>query len=211
MYKEAISKTYVHNADNAPYGSLAIISKLIGKNKRVLDIGCSSGYLSKYCPENEFYGIDGNSEAIDMANRTYKKAIVVDLNQIPDSLLFDVKFDYIIFADILEHLLYPELLLKHFAMYLNNGGKVIVSLPNIALWRNRFNLLFGHFDYTDFGVMDRTHLHLYTYSTAKQLLQNSGYRVEEQVGAAYATGRFVNLNQFLKNLLSVHIITIAKL
>lgn len=54
-----------------------------------------------------------------------------------------------------------------------------MSLPNVAHWRLRLALLAGRFDYTDYGVMDRTHLRLYTVKTSRELLEAEGYRVEQ--------------------------------
>ena len=53
-----------------------------------------------------------------------------------------------------------------------------MSLPNVAYWRIRFGLLLGRFDYTDYGVMDRTHCRLYTVKTGRALLEEQGYSVE---------------------------------
>lgn len=55
---------------------------------------------------------------------------------------------------------------------------MIASLPNIAYWQYRLRLLLGQFDYVDYGVMDRTHLHLYTVKTGRALLEAQGYPVE---------------------------------
>ena len=101
--------------------------------------------------------------------------------------------------------------LKHFKKYLKEDGIIIVSLPNVALWRVRLNLIFGKFDYTDYGVMDRTHLHLYTFKTAKELLSNSGFKVTNQLGASYSFGNWINNSlKFFQELFSVHIVSVGK-
>jgi len=81
-------------------------------------------------------------------------------------------------AAVLEHLKYPERLLTAARDLLKPGALVLVSLPNVAYWQIRLKLLAGRFDYTDYGVMDRTHLRLYTAKTGRALLVEQGYRVE---------------------------------
>ncbi len=210
MNTEAITKEYVQNGEQFPYGSHSIIKELIGKGKYVLDVGCAGGELGKACDGNVFYGVDGNADAIQKAKTFYKEVKLIDLNSIPTTALFDIKFDYVVFADVLEHLLYPEQILKHFCAYLKPNGKIIVSLPNVALWRIRLLLLFGKFDYTDYGVLDRTHLHLYTFDSANTLLINAGLRIVSQQGAAYTYGQITTFNKILRNLFSVHIIVQAE-
>lgn len=210
MYKEAIKKTYVSSIEGNPHGSLATIRGIIEDGAKVLDVGCASGYLGEFFPNNDFYGIDGNVEAVTAARKVYKKVELVDLNLIPDKLVFTEKFDYVVFADVLEHLLYPVEVLEHFRKYLDSGGKVIVSLPNVALWRVRLNLLLGKFDYTDYGVLDRTHVHLYTFKSAREMLQSADLLVIKSFGAAYALGPLAKLPSPFKELFSVHIVMVAK-
>jgi len=211
MQNEAVTKTYIQNGIKYPYGSHSTIKRMIGKGKTVLDVGCAAGQLGEICDGNTFYGVDGNEEAVKDASKVYKEVKLLDLNTIPTKNLFDTKFDFIVFADVLEHLLYPEKILEHFKNYLKEDGVIIVSLPNVALWRVRLNLLFGKFDYTDYGVMDRTHLHLYTFKTAKELLESAGLKVIEQRGATYSFGNWINhTTKATQELLSVHVITQAK-
>ena len=96
-------------------------------------------------------------------------------------------------ATVLEHVKDAERLLKDLRAKLAPQATVIVSLPSVAHWPIRLTLLLGRFDYADFGVMDRTHLHFYAARTGRALLESCGYRVE----ALYVAGRG------LRNLLNV--------
>lgn len=207
---EATTKRYTKPPTLPDYGSLSTIVKEIKPGEKILDVGCSEGYLATYLPENKVWGIDGNVEALKIAKEHCVDAKEMDLNNVPTSPVFHEQFDVIVYADVLEHLLYPEDILKHFKQYLRPGGKVIISLPNIALWRVRLNLLFGRFDYTDYGVMDRTHLHLYTFKTAKELVQKAGFTPVKEMGAANLLGPIVHFIPFLKSLLGIHVIIIAE-
>lgn len=208
---EATTKKYLKPPTLPPYGSLSRIIKEVAPGDKVLDVGCSEGYLATYLPNNKVWGIDGNLDAVKIAKEYCVEAIYCDLNSIPNAPLFKEKFDIIVFADVLEHLLYPEEVLRHFSQYLNPGGKVIISLPNIALWRARLNLLFGRFDYTDYGVMDRTHLHLYTFKSAKELLSKSGFQCIKALAASNLLGSIVHYLPIFNSSLGIHIIMVGKL
>jgi len=84
----------------------------------------------------------------------------------------------IVFADVLEHLRQPEEILSRCKQLLLPSGFVIASIPNIAHWSMRWNLLFGRFDYTNLGLLDRTHLRFFTYKSAFDLFEKSGYAVD---------------------------------
>jgi O-antigen biosynthesis protein len=198
---EAVTKTYGRAVKLPEFGSLNVIQKLCGEGREILDVGCSTGYLGKIliANRNTVYGIDGNQEAVKVAQEVYAEAIHMDLNSLPEETVFRGRqFDIIVFADVLEHLLYP----------LRPNGQIIVSLPNVALWRVRLNLLFGKFDYADYGVLDRTHLHLYTFRSGKELLLNAGYRIRSTSSAVNLSffGLLIRLVPWLKSLLGIHII-----
>ncbi len=199
FYKLNLSKYSTHN----------IIRSNVGSNKTVLDVGCNDGYIGKISDStNRFYGLDASEESVGIAQEIYEKAIQYDLNHLI-ILPWDVKFDVIIFADVLEHVLYPETVLNYFVKnYLKEDGKVIISLPNIANWRIRLDFLFGKFDYTDSGIMDRTHLHLYTYKTAFEFMSKSNLKIERVLGGASIFGFIISVMPFLKSLLSTNIIII---
>jgi hypothetical protein len=91
----------------------------------------------------------------------------------------DGTFDVLFAPAILEHLKYPDQLLLEARKRLRPDAIVIVSLPNIAHWSSRVRLLTGKFDYTNYGLMDRTHLHFYTVNTGAALLERCGYFVKE--------------------------------
>jgi methionine biosynthesis protein MetW len=194
------------------YGSIATIAEEIAPGERVLDVGCSDGCLARYLPENEVWGLDVNPRAVERARQFCKNAEVFDLNLLDSQPLpFESEFDVIVCADVLEHLLWPEKVLRHLAGTLRNGGRAVISLPNIALWRVRLKLLFGLFDYTEYGVLDSTHLHFYTFKTAKELVECCGFRVLKMKGSNTYTilGFFARYMPCLKRLFSVNIITVA--
>jgi 2-polyprenyl-3-methyl-5-hydroxy-6-metoxy-1,4-benzoquinol methylase len=149
-YKLNLSKYSTHN----------LISEAIGRNNKVLDVGCNDGYIG-YIGQiadksNIFYGLDYLPLSIKKAKKIYQDASVYDLNNLKP-LPWKTKFSFIVFADVLEHVLDPtEVLLFFVNKYLDKDGKVIISLPNIANWQVRLKLLFGQFNYTETGILDKT-------------------------------------------------------
>ena len=59
--------------------------------------------------------------------------------------------------DILEHLKRPERLLGQCHEVLNFNGALVVSLPNVADITVRLTLLFDRFNYSERGILDKTH------------------------------------------------------
>ena len=151
---------------------------------RVLELGCATGYmtrglLSKGC---RVVAVDIDAPAIDRLRDTSATTLVVDLES-PEQLegLAPLgPFDVIVLADVLEHLREPEQLLRAVRQLLSAEGTCVVSLPNVAFWRIRINLLRGRWDYTDVGILDRTHLRFYTPRTVAALAADGGFDVESR-------------------------------
>lgn len=130
-----------------------VIDNLPPDAVRVLDVGCNEGYIGKYSNINsDFYGIDFNEDALENAKKHYKKVACINLNT-DTSVPWGEKFDCIVFGDVLEHLIFPEKVLRNILNRLDSGGLVIVSLPNIAHIVIRFSLLTGRFNYTNSGAL----------------------------------------------------------
>lgn len=170
---------YVDFNDN-PYGSHMRVIRLVGSGKRVLDVGCSSGYLDMRLKEMgcEITGIEINEEEARSARKYCRDVIVGDIESI--DIDFPQKhFDVIVFADILEHLKDPIKALKKIRRFLKDDGFVIISVPNIANWSVRLKLLFGKFEYKEKGIMDKTHTHFFTLKSLKGDVKEGGFALEK--------------------------------
>ena len=156
---------------------------------RVLDVGCGYASTSQYIQQegNEVTGIELNPDSVKLAAQRISRVIPHDCVEF-DALREKMKgeqFDVILFADVLEHLVDPQAVLRFYLTFLKDGGSVIVSLPNVALWSVRLQLMAGMLNYADSGVLDRTHLRFFTRSSAKQLLRDAGL---EPIKTAYNPG-----------------------
>lgn len=149
------------------------VLRIFPSNKTVLDAGCGSGIIGKYLKKkgNAVYGIDYDKDAVKTAKKYLIQTAQFDLEEPKKKLPINKKFDVILFNGVLEHLKNPVETVNEFKKYLNSDGVFVISLPNVACWTVRLRLLFGDFTYTDTGILDRTHLHLYTLKTAKHMLE----------------------------------------
>lgn len=187
------------------------IVNLVGTKQRVLDVGCNDGYLGTSSDgTNIFYGLDYSPSSIKKAKRYYNDALCYDLNNLK-ALPWNEPFDVIIMADVLEHVIDPAGCLKFFTEnYLKDDGQIIISLPNVANWQIRLALLLGKFNYTDSGIMDRTHLHFYTYKSARKLVRGAGLRIQLTFAGSSILGYLAYYLPFLKPLVASSIIIHAK-
>jgi hypothetical protein len=94
------------------------------------------------------------------------------------------RFDYILLLDIVEHLRSPERLLDTVRRARRTGTEltVIFSTGNIAFLVTRLGLSLGRFNYGVRGILDLTHTRLFTFRTARNLFEQSGYVVQEVRG-----------------------------
>lgn len=175
----AVEGSPYQSKQDDPYSSHSIILSLLPKvgNGRALDVGAAHGYLAAALGERGFRvtGIEGDATLAREAGKYCDKIYHADLDQPLPSL--NDTFDVILYGDVLEHLKDPLRVLGQLNQYLQPDGVVIISLPNIANLYIRLQLLLGRFDYTDRGILDRTHLHFYTRKTFLEFLQQARLEV----------------------------------
>ncbi len=160
-----------------PYGVHTKALNLVGEKKRVLEIGCATGQISRRLAENgcEVIGIEINKESAEIAKKYCKAVLICDVETIEDFLHHD--FDFILLLDVLEHLRSPLALLEKLKTYIKKGGSIVVSLPNVTNWRVRWDLLFGRFDYSDYGILDKSHLRFFNEKSARKIMQDADFDI----------------------------------
>lgn len=162
--------------NNSPHSPHSIILSLIKPNTTLLDIGCNSGLLGQSLKLKNITcdGIDINPKLLQQAKKYYRHLYLKDLYQPKLNLSKNTKYDYIVLSDILEHLPRPDLVLIDLKKYLNKNGEIIISLPNIARFEVRYDLIFGKFNYTTGGILSSDHLRFFTYDSATKLFNQLG-------------------------------------
>jgi glycosyltransferase involved in cell wall biosynthesis len=162
-----------------PYSSHAQIINWIEQEKpaEVLEVGTATGYLSSEMAKRgcAVTGIEQDPTMADIARQHCREMIVGDIETM--GLAGLGPYDAIVFGDVLEHLRNPRSVLERLSGLLKPGGKVLISLPNVANIWVRLNLLMGRFNYGRVGILDETHLRFFTLKTAKQLALDSGLDV----------------------------------
>ncbi len=171
-YAHVSSPTY--EAKLSPFSSHQRIVDGVRPGSRVLDVGCADGFIAAGLAEKgcQVVGVDVDvgDLAREACERTYTAQL--ELPWEPE----ERNFDYIIFGDILEHLRDTSILSRCRA-WLAPQGRILASTGNVALWYMRLSLLMGRFEYSTRGILDETHVRLYTRSTFRQLVENAGFRI----------------------------------
>lgn len=162
----------------------------ISPNSVVLEFGPANGRMTRYLKENlncKVYAVEKNKIAAKDASRFTERIIIGDIEDYKWKETFSgILFDYIIFADVLEHLYYPEKVLYEAASFLSLNGSILISIPNIAHNAIILNLLKGEFQYKSTGLLDDTHIRFFTKSTFNALVKRCGLNV------SYETGIFIH-------------------
>lgn len=155
--------------------------ELVGFSKRVLEFGCYNGFVSRVLKERDcrVTGIEIDKEVAEIAKEFCKDVIIGDIEEIDYEKVLKDKYDVALFGDVLEHLKNPENILRKVQPFLKEDGFIVISIPNIAHWSIRLQLLKGDFDYVDMGILDETHLRFFTKKSIVKLLERCGYFVNQ--------------------------------
>lgn len=137
---------------------------------RILDLGCGEGHILKMLPNSyEKYGVDVSKTALKLAN---DKNIHIKFCNINKDFPFDMKFDFIICSEVLEHLENPFDVLENVKKHLTEDGLFLVTIPNVTHWRHRVSLLLGKLP-----NYDKTHINFWDLDSFIKLLYNRGYEI----------------------------------
>lgn len=227
----AMSQIYgrIFNEEGLSLTHLKIV-ELVGKDKEVLELGSSIGYLTKQMVLNNCQVdiVEVDEEDARAAKRFARKAFVGSLEEINTIKRIGDAYDVIVASNILEHLKNPDRTLHLIKEKLKKDGKILIALPNIACWAIRKDLFFrGKFNYQETGILDKTHLRFYTYYTAQSLVEQNGLKILDVIPTEISyplrfkvlklgyPGRFIdrvmsnNLVKFFPNLIISHFIMVA--
>jgi len=149
-------------------------AKVIGIGKTILDLGCRDGTLTKYYVKgNKIVGLDIDKNLLEKAKKRLNiKTIHMNLYY---KWTFDQKFDVIVAGEILEHLYYPEQIIKKCYRWLEPKGILLVSVPNAYIISARIRFLFGR---EIPAHRDPTHINLFSQKKLKKMLGKYFKKVE---------------------------------
>jgi 2-polyprenyl-3-methyl-5-hydroxy-6-metoxy-1,4-benzoquinol methylase len=163
---------------HSPFSSHRKIVDSVAPGSKVLDVGCAGGYVARALAAKgcTVVGVDANDDAA--ARAACARFHVADLDG-SDWAPEERDFDYVLFADVLEHLRDTSILSRA-KQWLKPGGQIVASTGNVALWFMRLSLMGGRFRYAPRGILDETHVKLYTRDTFRELVESAGYNVEQE-------------------------------
>ena len=190
----------------------ARVVRMVGRNKRVLDVGAGAGSISKLLQRDRFCRVTAleiNKEAIKKLSEYCERVYEADLNDASWSELLAAEkpFDVLVAADVLEHVYDPLMVLQAMKGLIARDGQLVVSLPHIAHNAIIASLLDEDFAYQDWGLLDRTHIRFFGLKNMRELFVAAGLKI---VDAQFVilppeetefSGKWNNLSEKVKDLL----------
>jgi GT2 family glycosyltransferase/2-polyprenyl-3-methyl-5-hydroxy-6-metoxy-1,4-benzoquinol methylase/glycosyltransferase involved in cell wall biosynthesis len=151
-----------------------------GHRRRILEVGCATGFFGAVLKEHghEVWGVEVSPQAAAVARERLDHVYVGTIEDfLASEEITDVVFDYIIYGDVLEHLVDPTQVLQQCQRIQAPEGKVVASIPNIAHLAVRLLLLEGRWEYSPLGILDNTHLRFFTRTSIVEMFSTAGFTV----------------------------------
>ena len=201
---------YDYEVDLTGQNAAVYVMQLVGQSKRVLEIGCGPGWITKLLVRHgqcSVTALELDPDAIKIATPYCERIMQADLNSDGWLALLEgmQPFDVVVAADVLEHLYDPWKTLKHLATLIGPKGYVVVSLPHAGHAGVLSSLVNSDFEYHDCGLLDRTHIRFFGLRNVEALFAQAGLKIIE---ANYVTippedtefsGNWLSLSTALKN------------
>lgn len=173
-------KTYGDKVDYA-HDPVPAILKWVTPGSKVLEFGPARGYMTRYMKKElncQVTCVELNEKMRPLLEPYAAQVIIDDLEENTWDKKLDSTFDYILFADVLEHLRNPQETLRKAARL---GRCILTSVPNIGHASVLLSLLEGKFQYQPYGLLDDTHVHFFTRRSLEQMMHAVGfYSMDEE-------------------------------
>ena len=175
---------YDYDVDPTSETAPANVVRMVGQRKRVLEIGCGPGSITKVLSQRghcQVTAVEVDADAITRVAPYCVRVIQADLNSSDwaNMLERDETFDVIVAADVLEHLYDPWNALKRLLPFLGSSGYFVISLPHVGHAAVAACLFAGNFEYRDWGLLDRTHIRFFGLGNMEDLFTQAGLKIVE--------------------------------
>ena len=158
----------------------ALIVRLVGADKSVLDCGCGSGRVARGLVANgcRMLGIELDADRTTKAKEIGLRVVHGSLTEAATwQEVNGETFDVVLFSHVVEHLVEAAEVLRTAVRYVKPGGRIVAAVPNVANWRTRLHLLSGRWDYQDWGILDRTHVVFFTLESVLEFFRSAGFDI----------------------------------
>ena len=180
---DVVSNLYLDKEDDYFSQVRSEIEDLLPNYSEVtLDIGCGDGATlewikaTKRCEKT--YGIEISESSYLKAKKILDETLNINIEK-EKNFFMEKKFDLILVLDVIEHLIDPWKFLNLIKSRLNEGGSIIISVPNIRHYSILKDLIFfGNWEYSQSGILDRTHLRFFTKKNLKKIFKKEKLNIE---------------------------------
>ena len=173
---------YRREIRSGEHTSLSALADRVAVGARVLDLGTGSGALGKFLTYFKGCTVDGvnyNAVEASLAEPYYRRVLVADLEACDLTALFaGEQYDYVVCADVLEHIRTPERVARAIHHLLAKSGRLLLSVPNTGYAGLIAELIAGEFRYREEGLLDATHVRHFTRQTLLRFLGENGWAVQ---------------------------------
>lgn len=162
----------------------ARILRMIRPGARVLEIGAGPGSVTKYLSGAlgcDVTALEVDPSALERLKQHARSIYAMDLNDPSWSATLKEKegvFDYIIAADVLEHVYDPWLVLSAMKSLLSDTGAALLSIPHVGHAAIGACLVDEDFEYRPWGLLDKTHIRFFGLKNMQELCESQGLAVE---------------------------------
>jgi len=166
----------VHHEPRSSHQQILRRVKQLGRFP-LLDVGAAQGILGQLLQGSDIVAdaVEPHLEWASACTPFYRK---VFCSPIETADLPAGEYKIVVCADVLEHTADPVAVLKRLRQAATSDAVFLVSVPNIAHLSIRLMLLAGYFPKMQRGILDQTHLQFLTRTTAEQMLNKAGLKVQ---------------------------------
>jgi len=179
-----------------------------------LDIGIGNAEVPEHCQQKQnkkivVDGIDISKRLIEEHKDKYSQLYNLDLDNSDWTKQLEKKYNVVVASEMIEHLFRPDIFLEKVKAVLEPGGFLLISTPNLLLWSQRIRFLFGQHGYSEKGVFEWGHIHLFSWGFLKKQIVEHNYQLIETDHLMHPN--YLNsLNKFLPGLFAFQFIILLK-
>jgi glycosyltransferase involved in cell wall biosynthesis/SAM-dependent methyltransferase len=164
--------------------SVGKIVAQIKENSRILEFGPGNGRMTKYLMEEKNCTVaivELDKELYDHVSEFSTDAFYGNIDEEAWTNYFAGQtFDYIVFADVLEHLMDSESALKKVKPFLSEAGQILITFPNIAHNSVLIELFNNKLDWRETGLLDATHKSFFVQSGFEKVFDRVGLFIAKE-------------------------------